>query len=80
MASHVLADPDGDRFHITLPDKDLDRLEDRWITMGSHPYNRAMVLYIVWTERADELGPITRIISARRATRQERSAYAKETF
>lgn len=66
-------------FHQTRLDDRLEG-EDRWITIGSHPYNRSLMLVIVWTMRADDLGPVTWIISARRATREERLAYEERTY
>ena len=53
--------------------------EDRWITTASHPADRQLVLRVVWTMRGGELGqPITRIISARMATKREQIDYEKQ--
>ena len=41
--------------------------EDRWITIG----RVRQILFVVYTERGD----ITRLISARKATREERAEY-----
>ncbi len=72
-AREMLADPEGDLHH----DEDFDDAhssedEDRWITTGPLPSDPNLVLVVVWTERP--LG--TRIISARKATPQERRSYA----
>ena len=79
-AATVLFDPYADVFHLSWQDYREDYGEDRWITLASHPYNRARVLYIVWTSRADERGPLTRIISARPATPRERKRYEAFTY
>ena len=74
-AARVLEDPDAHRFHI----EELDAArngEERWITTGSLPTSRMLILVIVWTMR----GLITRIISARAATRQERHEYVETVF
>jgi uncharacterized DUF497 family protein len=52
--------------------------EDRFITTASHPRNRDLVLVISWTERDSKSGPLTRILSARRATPAERRRYEAE--
>ncbi|MGA2443736.1 MAG: BrnT family toxin, partial [Tepidisphaeraceae bacterium] len=52
--------------------------EDRYRTIGSHPQDRGIVLCLSWTEREDEEGSTTRIISARAATSRERKRYAAE--
>ena len=73
-AAFTLADAFGDRFHIEEPDLSDDNGEERWITMGTVPTNRAILLVIVWTMRGDA----TRIISARTATNTERRRYEQE--
>ena len=78
-AELVLADPDGDRFHVEDYDDEHSRVEDRYITTGSDPLKRSRVLVIVWTLREDDGGPVTRIISARAATSRERKEYASKT-
>jgi len=52
---------------ITL--RDFEEAEERWVSIGSDALER--VLVVVYTMRAHRV----RIISARRATRQERTAY-----
>ena len=78
QAAEVLADPDGDRFHLEEYDDMHAEDEDRFITTASHPANRDIVLVISWTERQTRAGQATRIISARRASRSERKRYESE--
>src|SRR5688500_9936345 len=77
-AAAMLADPYGAEYRMTRLDEHAG--EERWITFGYHPYNLAVLLAVAWTERIDEGGPLRRIISARRATRQERWAYEAQIF
>lgn len=74
QAMRVLADEFCDVFHIEEFDAEHSSDEDRYITIGSDPYARDIVLIIVWTDRSG----VTRIISARLATRSERKAYETE--
>ena len=55
-----------DRFH--------EEVEDRWIILGMS--NRGRRLVVVFTERAETI----RLISARLASRHERSVYADENL
>jgi uncharacterized DUF497 family protein len=55
---------------ITL--RDLEEAEERWISIGSDTLGR--VLVVVYTLRAQRI----RVISARRATRQERAQYEEK--
>ena len=55
---------------ITL--RDLEEDEERWVSIGSDSIGRMVV--VVYTIRAHRI----RIISARRATRQERNQYEEE--
>lgn len=59
----------GDVFSITIPDDSHSAHEKWWITMGKS--NRGNLLVIVHTDRSAAI----RIISARKATRTERSQY-----
>lgn len=59
----------GDPLAITYPDPGHSRGEDRYLTLGISTDGHAIV--IAHTDRAERL----RIISARRATRMEQSAY-----
>jgi uncharacterized DUF497 family protein len=64
----------GDPFSITVPDPYPD--EERWRTLSSPSEDGIVVIYVVhtWPSGEEEVG---RIISARRATSQERSDYEK---
>lgn len=62
----------GDPLAITFPDLDHSEGEDRFITLGISSNGNAIV--IAHTDRADRL----RLISARRATRREQSAYEEK--
>jgi len=77
-AALVLADEQGDRFHIEEYDDAHSIEENRWITTASHPSDRRIVLCIVWTPRASNGATVTRIVGARPATRQERKIYEGE--
>jgi uncharacterized DUF497 family protein len=78
-AATVLADEQGDRFHVEEYDDAHSMQEDRWITTCSHPSDRQIVLRIVWTPRTSRGKAVTRIIGARLATRHERKFYEEET-
>ena len=79
-AATVLADERASDLHVEEFDATHSRAEERWITTGSHPADRRIVLRIAWTERADAPGSalLTRIISARPATAAERRRYESE--
>ncbi len=64
-ASTVFADP----LSITIPYPAHSQAEDRFIILG-HSHRR-LLLVVVHTERGDKL----RLISARRASRNERKQY-----
>lgn len=57
----------SDDLAITIPDDRFD--EERFVTIGNDAFGR--VLVVVYTLRDDEI----RLISARKATRQERQQY-----
>src|SRR5580704_13797652 len=77
-AALVLADDDGNSFHVEEYDGEHSTGEDRYVTTASHPADRTIVLIISWTDRSTEDARITRIISARAATRAEGKRYGKE--
>ena len=77
-AVRVLSDEEGDFYHIDEFDKTHADDEDRYITTGSHPDDRRIVMRISWTDRSTQEKRITRIISARLATPRERKNYAQE--
>lgn len=49
--------------------------EDRYTTLVPHPDDPEILLWVCWTDRDDEEGTWTRIISARRATPGEEHRY-----
>lgn len=59
----------GDSLSLTIPDPAHSISEVRFITIGTSVYNRLLV--VVHTDRGDNI----RIISARKATRNERNQY-----
>jgi uncharacterized protein len=76
-AAAVLSDDQAEKHHLEKPDNKHSMREDRFITIGSHPMNRNIVLFIVGTERREKGQHYTRIISARRATPKEKSEHAQ---
>jgi uncharacterized protein len=78
FAEVVLRDEEGDVYHADERDDDHSEEEDRHTTFGSHPDDRRIVLRITWTHRGSRKHPITRIISARPATKKEKQAYAQK--
>lgn len=60
----------SDDLAITIPDERFD--EERFVTIGVDAFAR--VLVVVYTMRDDEI----RVVSARKATRQERQQYEEE--
>lgn len=68
LAARALGDP----WALSVPDPHLG--EDRWRTLGSPAQDGIVVLFVVHTWPAGD-AEVGRIISARRATAQERSAY-----
>lgn len=77
-AALVLADEDGDTWHVEEFDEEHGDEEDRYITTAAHPEDRDIVLIISWTDRSTKSAKVTRIISARVATPAERRRYVKE--
>jgi uncharacterized DUF497 family protein len=71
MAEHA------DLCHYEQYDKVHSQYEDRYITVASYPFDRSIVLVIVWTEGDDNDIAVTRIISARIANPKERKHYEK---
>jgi len=63
----------GDPLAVTFPDPDHSVEEDRFLTIGTSDRNR--VLIVSHTDREDRV----RIISARKATPQERRTYEEES-
>ena len=77
-AAYVLADEEGDVNHIEEYDQAHSSVEDRYLTTASHPDDRSIVLRISWKDASIRQTKITRIISARVATRAESENYANE--
>ena len=77
-AALVLADEDGDIFHVEEYDHPHSSEEDRYVTTAAHPDDRSIVLVIAWTDRSTEGAKITRIISARAVNPAERKRYVQE--
>ncbi len=77
-AALVLADEDGETWHVEEYDDDRSGDEDRYVTTAAHPDDRGIVLIIAWTDRSTDMAKVTRIISARAATPAERKRYVKE--
>lgn len=61
----------GDPFSLTIPDPDHSTDEQRFLLLGRSAQNRLLV--VSFTDR----DPNTRIISARKATTNERRKYEK---
>jgi uncharacterized DUF497 family protein len=62
----------GDPLNLLMADPDHSRDEERYLLLGMS--NRRRLLVVAFAERP----PQTRLISARRATRQERRRYEEE--
>jgi uncharacterized DUF497 family protein len=77
-AKAVLEDDQADRYHLETFDEAHSMAEDRQITTASHPADRSIILLVCWTDRYQEDQRVTRIISARHATRRERKHCAQE--
>lgn len=71
VSMHEAATVFGDPLAITFYDPDHSEDEDRFLTFGRS--NQGQLLVVSHTDR----GEVTRIISARRATRKERKLYEK---
>ena len=63
----------GDRQSLTIPDPAHSQVEDRFVTIGRS--NRRKFLVVVHTERGENI----RIISARPASKREKSDYESNT-
>jgi uncharacterized DUF497 family protein len=62
----------GDPLSRTIPDQEHSLAEDRWHILGESEHRRLLV--VTYTERRDSI----RIITARRATSDERRDYEEE--
>jgi uncharacterized DUF497 family protein len=70
LAEQIFDDP----LNITIHDRFHSNAEDRYVTIGGTLFNE--VLVVVHAERGDRI----RIISARRATRQEKRRFMEKEF
>jgi uncharacterized protein len=77
-AASALADEDGDARHLDRDDPGHADGEDRYITYTPDPDRPGVVYVISWTDRSTDDEKVTRIISARKATKQEKKYYAQE--
>jgi uncharacterized DUF497 family protein len=64
----------GDSLALFMPDPDHSVYEERYLVLGMS--NRRRLLVVAFAERP----PQTRLISARRATRQERRVYEEGNY
>ncbi len=71
QASYVFADP----FALNRFDDEHSDEEDRWVLLGKS-FNE-IILVVVHTFKTDEGTEFVRIISARKATKQEKQTYQK---
>jgi uncharacterized protein len=76
-AKAVLEDDQAELYHVETFDDAHSMAEDRHITTASHPADRSIILLICWTDRHRGDERVTRVISARHATRRERKQYAQ---
>jgi uncharacterized DUF497 family protein len=74
-ASKVLGREDGHLQLVEDYDDNHSHEEDRYRTFGPHPEKPQVILGVSWTDRTNNQGQITRIISARPTDRRERKAY-----
>ncbi len=74
-AETALGDDRGNIFHYEEYDIAHSQTEDRWITTTSYPYDRTIIMTIVWAEVSQGKKMVTRIISARFASTQEKGVY-----
>jgi uncharacterized DUF497 family protein len=77
QAAVALKDEDGDQFHLDVDDPSHSVGEDRFVTYATLPARRSILLVITWTDRSTDDERITRIISARLATKQEKAHYVR---
>lgn len=71
QAAYVFADP----YALSIYDKNHSANEDRWVLLGKTI--KELLLVVVHTFKDDDGIEIVRIISARKATSNEKTAYEK---
>lgn len=67
----------ADKYQLSLFDVEHSKDEDRWITTGQTPNNR--ILVVIHTFRKFKDKEFVRIISARKATKNEINQYVERT-
>ncbi len=77
---HKVAFPEAcyvfaDKFMLTLFDKEHSGYKDRWVTIGQIPSSK--ILVVIHTYRKTKGKETVRIISARKATKNEEKQYQK---
>jgi uncharacterized DUF497 family protein len=77
-AASALADEHGDARHLDMDDPGHADGEDRYITHAPDPARPGVIYIISWTDRSTDEARVTRIISARKATKKERKFYEQE--
>lgn len=77
-AAPTLLYPLGEMYYNEEYDTEHSVYEDRWFTVGPDADDEDVILWIVWTPRVISGRMVTRLITARRATKQERKDYAKQ--
>jgi len=65
----------GDRSILTIHDAGHSAEEDRWVSMALSSAGRVLVVVHTWPEPDERGDELVRIISARRADRQEQRVY-----
>jgi uncharacterized DUF497 family protein len=74
-AQNVLCHPYRDWLHFEeYDDEHSTEDEDRWATIGPHPFRADLLVRVVWTPRDGS----TRIISARKLNRREGAAHRQD--
>ena len=71
QAAYVFADP----FSLSMFDEEHSDKEDRWVLLGKS--NNETILVVIHTYRTRDNEEIVRIISARKATKNEEKTYKK---
>jgi hypothetical protein len=66
----------GDSKALSIPDPDHSEIEDRWITMGISEKGRLLIVIHTFLEESKDAVTI-RIISSRKATKQEIKTYGE---
>ncbi len=65
----------ADRSILTIHDDEHSADEDRWVSMGISSAGRVLVVVHTWPKSEKTRNELVRIISARRANKQEQRTY-----